>query len=445
MSNKSLEQALANLLPTHAEALPPELIQHAASLLAQSRSYGSSLKPDEEIARPYACAEIACRRLSKKLKLPPLLGRPPCPPRVYKKLYNYLEQALLKASTGARRDTTTTTSASNTPRKATVASTSLRTPSKATSTPIGTSHKRALPTTPSQKSASRPKAQAKGKSNGISKKAVIKDAPTWTMPVIRRVCKTLSTRTPTSTPASRPAISTRLPPHIFAGISSILFFVSQLQNKERGEGNQNAAHTAFLSPLTANTDPESQDKTYRDRITELIVAVYFVVLARRRPNVTSSSTSANKLDVAEYLEMSAAALAGVGLEGKRYVDDVDMWLAIIMTRSWTKGTEWFDNVPGPGQAGEEEYGELDEGMDEDEDDEDEIVGPKRRKAIRRETRRRSGNVGSENARERSGLLPGLGTMMQERLDWLSEERREDYMLWREGVMERIRGMGVVAG
>lgn len=62
MSNKSLEQALATMLPSFADSLPPELVRLAANLLAQSRSYGSALKPDEEIARPYACAEIACRK-----------------------------------------------------------------------------------------------------------------------------------------------------------------------------------------------------------------------------------------------------------------------------------------------------------------------------------------------------------------------------------------------
>ena len=50
---------------THANDLPQELLSYAMSLVAQSRSFSSSLKPEEEIARPYACAEIACRRYSE--------------------------------------------------------------------------------------------------------------------------------------------------------------------------------------------------------------------------------------------------------------------------------------------------------------------------------------------------------------------------------------------
>ena len=38
-------------------------------------------------------------RLKKRLNLPSITSRPPCPPRVYKKLYNYLASALPDAST----------------------------------------------------------------------------------------------------------------------------------------------------------------------------------------------------------------------------------------------------------------------------------------------------------------------------------------------------------
>lgn len=62
MNNRPVEQALGNLVPTHASDLPQDLVSLATSLVAHSRSFSSSLKPEEEIARPYACAEIACRR-----------------------------------------------------------------------------------------------------------------------------------------------------------------------------------------------------------------------------------------------------------------------------------------------------------------------------------------------------------------------------------------------
>ncbi len=60
--NKSVEQALTSLIPTYTGSLPQELVQLALSLLAQSRSKASSLKAEEEIARGYACAHLACER-----------------------------------------------------------------------------------------------------------------------------------------------------------------------------------------------------------------------------------------------------------------------------------------------------------------------------------------------------------------------------------------------
>ena len=59
---RAVTQALVGLLPgTHGD-LPKELLELANALLAQSRSQASSLKADEEIARSYACAHLACNR-----------------------------------------------------------------------------------------------------------------------------------------------------------------------------------------------------------------------------------------------------------------------------------------------------------------------------------------------------------------------------------------------
>lgn len=62
--DRSITQSLTGLIPTLNGPLPPSLIELAISLLAQSRSRASSLKGEEEIARSYACANIACERSS---------------------------------------------------------------------------------------------------------------------------------------------------------------------------------------------------------------------------------------------------------------------------------------------------------------------------------------------------------------------------------------------
>jgi hypothetical protein len=62
MNKAAIEQALTGLLPTLNGPLPSELVDVALSLLARSRSAANSLKPEEEIGRPYACAQLACER-----------------------------------------------------------------------------------------------------------------------------------------------------------------------------------------------------------------------------------------------------------------------------------------------------------------------------------------------------------------------------------------------
>lgn len=81
----SIENHLTSLIPTLAGPLPPELIQLATSLVAQSKNRISNLKPNEEICREYVCAHIACDRYSPPPPFPslsslPFPHSPPSPP-----------------------------------------------------------------------------------------------------------------------------------------------------------------------------------------------------------------------------------------------------------------------------------------------------------------------------------------------------------------------------
>ncbi|KAL1999046.1 hypothetical protein VTN02DRAFT_5152 [Thermoascus thermophilus] len=474
MNNRPVEQALATLLPTHANELPPELLSLALSLVAQSRSYSTSLKPEEEIARPYACAEIACKRLARTLKLPPLLGHPPCPPRVYKKLYAFLDRSLTQSTVPTRRSgagslpgtPTRGASAATSPTKG-LASASARTPSKTPrtlqdtptkSTSVKRTHDGA-PTTPSRSAVRAAAAAAAAGPRGISQSStIIKDAPSWVMPSIRTVCKTLATPAPRMSTWSRPPISRTLPPHIFAGVSSILHFVSSTDD----DGNNNELDeeaTEFLEPILTTWDKEN-DEEFKELVSALIVAVYFIVLARRRnPSRTSSgdadvesssSPSGNHnatangdantkmMDKKTFAEMRQTALTSLGLSSseKKHREDVDRWIAIIMDQGWATGNEWFENVPVGGE--DDEAGrDAAEGDDDEEDvSGGSAVGSKRRKGLMRGR----DLLLKEDASSHGGLLPGLGTMMQDRVDWLSEDRREDYLEWKDDIMKRVERM-----
>ncbi|KAH6977097.1 origin recognition complex subunit 6-domain-containing protein [Ilyonectria sp. MPI-CAGE-AT-0026] len=100
--SRQIDQALLSLMPTYTQDLPPTLLQLAGSLLAQSRHRASTLKAEEEIARLYACANIACDRLKITLDLPPIEPRPPIPPRIYKRLYAHLDNILPNSASTPR-------------------------------------------------------------------------------------------------------------------------------------------------------------------------------------------------------------------------------------------------------------------------------------------------------------------------------------------------------
>lgn len=285
------------------------------------------------------------------------------------------------------------------------------------------------------------------------------------MTAIRTVCKTLSTPAPRTTAWSRPPISKTLPPHIFAGVSSILYFSSQLSSSgatsDDAELDGETSH--FLdSVLSAqqeqnddsNTNTDQPNEDFKDLIYALIVAIYFIVLARRRnyPSTTSNESAdaseAKQLDDKTFSEMRQVALTSLGLSSteRRHRKDVEHWIALIMGIGWSTGREWFENIP---QAGDVDGDEGDEGRISDsgvygEFDDDRPVSGKQKQKLFKWNREGVGaglaRRSSKDGASRGGLLPGLGTMMQDRVDWLSDERREDYLEWKADIMERIDSM-----
>lgn len=141
--NKSFEPTLTGLIPGLVGPLPPELVQLAASLFAQSKTRISSLKSTEETARQYVCSHIACDRLAhlpilllhphptttnkqthlanranslrKQLDLPPIEPRPPLAKKAYGALYNQFQKGLPTQTRPALLSTTVSSSSSTTP------------------------------------------------------------------------------------------------------------------------------------------------------------------------------------------------------------------------------------------------------------------------------------------------------------------------------------------
>jgi origin recognition complex subunit 6 len=246
---------------------------------------------------------------------------------------------------------------------------------------------------------------------------------------------------------SRPPISRTLPPHIYAGVSSILHFISSITNKDISKLDEETLD--FFSILRMPEEEDTDD--FKEVVKALIVAVYFLALARRRspslstatitasPSGSSTSPSkegeARKMDNKTFSEMRQTALSSLGLPTgqKRHREDVDSWIALIMGQKWAKGQEWFDNIPMAGEREDElgdEYGSDSDG----ENDGPDTQGSKRRRT----------NIFLHAGKDEEGLLlPGLGTMMQDRVHYLSEDRRDDYLEWKADILQRIGKVKVV--
>lgn len=356
----SAQQPLHNLLPT-TNPLPPRLVNLSASLLAQSRNRASNLKPEEEIARSYACAEIACKRLRAQLRLPPTSGRPPCKPGVYKKLLGFLEGVLGEA----QASTTTNTS---TPKKR-------------------TADRQPKTISPSAKTPASAKKQAfAGTISENVSDVNASDAPDFVMPLIRKLCKTFSTPL--------------LPPHVYTG-TCVVLKLSELWPPKRGSKGKIKDEVTFRSPVMMVT-----------------IGVYFMVLSRMQKGRVTAEAFARRLGKA--LEVS---------ELDTSPEDVEEWIKKTDAEGWSRGQGWWDSVPEDVMDGDEvELEEIDDGVEEDE-------------VVASRSRRRRIHLDEEAEDDHEDvLLPGLGSMMQDSVDWLSEEKKLRFLDWKDGIMKKIKAM-----
>jgi origin recognition complex subunit 6 len=351
----SAQQPLHNLLPT-TNPLPPRLVNLSASLLAQSRNRAANLKADEEIARSHACAEIACRRLRAQLRLPPTSGRPPCKPRVYKKLLGFLDGVLGEA-----------TAATPTKAKKRTADGQPKTVETLKKTPAS-SKKQAFAGTINEN---------KSDVNGS-------EAPEFVMPLIRKLCKAFSTP--------------MLPPHAYTG-TCVVLKLSELWPPKRGSKGKAKDEVTFRNPVMMVT-----------------IGVYFMVLSRMQKGKVTTELFASLLAKAlETAELDTPA------------EEVEEWIKKMNSEGWCRGQDWWDSVPEDVMDGEEVEAEQQDEVEED----DLVVSRSRRKRHL-----------EEDAEDDLGdvLLPGLGTMMQDSVDWLSEEKKLSFLDWKDGIMRRIRSI-----
>ncbi|KAI1164750.1 origin recognition complex, subunit 6 [Nemania serpens] len=379
--SRTLEPTLYSLLPSYSTALPQPLLELASSLLAQSRHSAGALKADEEVARSYACAHIACERLKISLDLPPIQVRPPIPPRLYKRLYSHLDTVLPSTSpTKPSRIRTPTSKA----REAGLFGSGQRIPSRAT------------PTKEASLAKYRSPAAAKGRdANGTPTKSASKPPP---LPRKRKVG----------------GLNSTLPAWIRPTI--------QLLCKEFDQDLIGRTVLAGMQTIVAPHGRRTSDQWVNDHMTHLLAAVYCLVAGQLHvimhgKDLDSRQYSKIRKSVLVVLEHAQEKVAVPTMdEDELWIGwsditskNIDMAMAEIIKRDWQKD-EWFSGFEDMVKRSEADANPSEDDADADEDED---AGISERLHVQRPD-----------------------TMFQSRWDMTDQKRRE-YREWKDGILQRI--------
>lgn len=373
--SRTLETTLLSLLPTYPEAssLPPPLVELASSLLAQSRHNASTLKAEEEVARVYACANIACERLKTSLDLPQIQSRPPVQPRIYKRLYTHLDHILPASSVGK--------------------SGRVRTPS------------------------------SKLRESGIfgSGGPRTKERATPSKEAVLAQFRSKADRTPTKstgksmvTPAKRKAPADRdvLPPWIRP---TVRFMCIQMKQERVGR-----TVLAGMQSIVTPHGRRSSDEWVHASLTPLLAAVFFVVITKfhhlEKGELDEKTYVKTRQQLVDSMEQ---ARAEVEVDGVAHEDDAwEGWshvtaknindaVAVVVSRGWQDGG-WFTGINDMVNFSRNNDAASDDGDDDDE-------------------------------RESREKMQGGDSMFQG--TWVvTDQKREEYRRWKEGIMKKAAEM-----
>lgn len=403
--------ALSTLLPTLAFP-PPELTHLATALLLQSRSRAPRLKPEEEVARSFVCAHIACERFGKGREGEVEIGdvRPPCGVRVYARLKGFLEGVLGEGARGRvrdmRRDDATTAGREE-----------VRTPVKRGIIP---------PPLPPQET------RGEGQGNHV---------PDFVMALIRAVCKS----------CDQPAAV----PHVHVGVQAVVGEIVSRNVRRAHQQEEPASKRRRRNGHTPTSAAEKKKVEGEDSTAEaitagkwpaLVVAV-FVFTAARMERVDVG-------DMGIAREKAVGAVKNFCQDGRRVLPEevrlleglegnIKFYMLEAEDCGWLE-MDWFMNVP---EGKERDGGEGSESGGQSEEDEGPVT-PRRKRFAKTPLRRKEkhggkradgdgGLVGQGEVVGAAGLFPGLGTMFQPAIDWLSEENRADYVQWKRWILAEI--------
>lgn len=355
-------------------------------------------------------------RLKQRLNLPPIVPRPPIPPRAYKKVYSYFDSALTissqpqtpsrRAARAAAAESSATTPTSKRTPAATTATTPSRTPTRMA--PHGG---RAGARTPTAASARRDTAAgAEYDDDGV--------VPAYVTPLIRALSKALGA------PAAVP--------HVYAGVRSVLKEAtttaanttpSRSSARKRRSGGQEGIET--LAATNGAVDEND--------VPPLVAVLLMYTIIRFRLGGRPTSATEHRERKEEAVRVLAECEACEGLAEEELLARVDRLLVEVKERGWLE-MEWFENV-GQRAGGD---GDEDVEMGEDGEEDDRSRPGKDAAEAPPYTPMKKRKTGDKGMDVQAGVSQGgLGTMMQDKVDYLSEARRAGFLRWKAGIMKRV--------
>lgn len=211
--------------------------------------------------------------------------------------------------------------------------------------------------------------------------------PKWVMPAIRVLCEELGA------PAA--------PPHIYAGVSSILTLQAPVQKVDNPAKNEKEQRQ---SKVRQAKGPIQGDTKIPALIVAVSLLVYTCLSGKSTPPAEYARRKLLSLNALRgHVPQAAVAPAGAGQETQNKLDDrnnvsepadVDAWFREIRDRGWTQ-LDWFKNVGQGAGLGVDEKGPATDNEAEEEEEDSWTV----RKGF------------GDNAEEKEYLQAGLGTMV----------------------------------
>ena len=260
--------------------------------------------------------------------------------------------------------------------------------------------------------------------------------PDFIMPLVRAMCK--ATRSPKASP------------HVVVGAGAV---AKEIASRTIKRGLDKEPATKRRRTRTPQKEvavvEDAGDAVAVAKWPALAIALHTFTVARMRGVETDSEemveVQEQARDAVEQYCIQNAAILPKELEtitAESLKKPLDFYMLEAEDCGWLD-MDWYRNVPE--NIHDEDDEPLDDGdVDVDMEDEDEGPVTPRKRPSKTPLRRKEKHGGKaalafeglfEDDLGAAGLLPGLGTMFQPAIDWLSDERRADYAKWKKSILK----------